>query len=197
MTDTKEARRVIIKLSQVIEGIEAKASLVGINTLRGLMQRRIFNEGKKADGSAIGSYSMKVMYLNVGSFSKANPLLGSGVAAGLGTALARQKRFKNGKARKTLKLEKGYYQLRTLAKRQNSYVDTELTGELRDSIITGSFGRRAVLGFLNNRNVKKAGYLEDKFNGDIYNPSESEIQLTINVVLDLIEKEVAKELNSI
>lgn len=94
-----------------------------------IMGQRIFDEGKKTDGTEIGSkYSDKPLYINPNVLKEINVK-----ATGLGVPRGKtgKTKFKNGEPHKTKYLAGGYEELREKVGRQTSFVDLRLSGELR------------------------------------------------------------------
>lgn len=94
-----------------------------------IMGQRIFDEGRKTDGSEIGSqYSEKPMYINPQVLKEM-----SVKATGLGVPRGKsgKTKFKNGQPHKTKYLAGGYEELREKVGRQTNFVDARLSGELR------------------------------------------------------------------
>lgn len=141
--------------------------------LEASIKRRPFNLGEKADGTAIGSYSTKPMYLHLptarAKYGSTLPL--SGLAA-RGKAPKGKKR---GAKARTVKGEVvplqsrfypgGYAEFRSDVGRQSDHVDLMLSGDLAGAITTGVSGNEAVVGFRTEEAQRKADGNEIRFGG--------------------------------
>jgi hypothetical protein len=98
------------------------------------MSRRIFDEGKKTDGSELTpGYSEKPIYINPDTLKKMS--VPGNIGVPMGKPKGKKKRgetvFKTGEAHKTKYLQGGYKELRNKIGRQTEHVDLKLSGELR------------------------------------------------------------------
>src|SRR3990167_4199533 len=102
------------------------------------MSRRIFDEGKRTDGSELTpGYSEKPIYVNPDTLKEMS--VPGNIGVPMGKPKGKRKRgetvFKSGKkegeVHKTKYLQGGYKELRKKIGRQTEYVDLKLSGELR------------------------------------------------------------------
>lgn len=165
--------RLIKKIGNRIAKNKNRIEIVVLKTAEGLMKQRIFNNGKASNGSQIGQYSTKDMLIGASSFANktnANSVLGS-------------KKKRKGldwvtvKGRRLAVLNGGYRHLRRLQGFQTGYVDLEINGDLRRSIVTGkSVTGGNALGFFNDEQRIIGESQEKRFKKDIFALSPQELK---------------------
>lgn len=144
------------------------------------MGERIFDEGKKEDGSEIGQYSTKPTYISLAVAPKPK---------GRPTGKTGKSKFKNGEDHKSKYFPSGYKGYRENIGRQTAHVDLSLTGELRMD-----FGNqrpvaepRKITDFEyqirldKDIDQKKRAGAEEKY-GEIFTPSEPEKELFFKTI---------------
>lgn len=135
------------------------------------MIERVFDAGIDANGSKIGSYSTKPIYVSLAGQSsqvRSSSLKGAG-------KYSRDPKFKNGQPRKSQYFPDGYSGYRAAVGRQNQKVDLRLTGSLLRSIQVGQTQSTVTLGFNNDKEFMKAVGNEERFNKTIFSASEAEL----------------------
>jgi hypothetical protein len=154
------------------------------------MGERIFDEGKKADESGIGStYSVKPIYVNPEKLTVKKSI---GVKEGKTGKRVFKTGKKAGQPHKTKYLAGGYKELRQKVGRQTSKVDLKFSGELRmDFANTTSENAPATPQKVNELeyivrldkpiNQDKREGLEEKY-GTIFTPSQKEKELFFKTI---------------
>ena len=169
-----------------------------LNKLNGRIKRRVFLEGKNSSGSGIGTYSTKPYYASLNATRKryGGRVKASGLKA-RGKNSAAQK-FKNGKPRKSRYLQDGYKEFRQQVGRgkNGGKINLDLTGQLRDSIITGTANKRLVIGVKDARNTKLRKVLELKY-GQVFQPTNTEKNAFEDNVTKAIQKNIETVLRNL
>jgi hypothetical protein len=165
--------RLINKIGNRIAKKSNRIEIVVLKTVEGLMKRRIFNSGIASDGSKIGNYSTRPILVGASSFankSKARNVLGS----------KKRRRdeidWRTVKGRRLAVFPGGYKQLRRVQGFQTAYVDLEVNGDLRRSIVVGKSGTDNVIGFFNDDQRIIGRAQEDRFKKDIFAISTKELK---------------------
>ena len=181
------------KLNRQIEAV----AISEINKLLAKFKTRVFNQGKAANGSPIGQYSNKPLYVSV---SKEGSRYKTRIGSQIDNTRLKPRgkandspKFKNGKPRKSSYFGGGYKEFRQAVKRQNGYVDLNLSGQLFFDVrvfkIRGGFLEIAIQ---NRDSIDKARGNEKRFSKDIFSISEKEAAATIekisNIAADLAVK---------
>lgn len=170
----------------IIRSLEAQQRVVfiGMNNLRADLLERIFDSGIASDGSKIGSYSTKPIYVSKASSSsqvRSSSLKPKGKNSN-------DSKFANGKERRSQYFPGGYKEYRGTVGRQSDKVDLRLTGSLQLSIQLGQSDNGQTLAFNNDDQLRKASGNERRFGKVIFDPSKEEIDTLTN----LWEKEVTE-----
>ena len=174
------------KISEaIIRSLEAQqASLfLGMNNLRADMLKRIFDTGNASDGSKIGSYSTKPIYVS----TKGNSQVRSSSLRPKGKN-SNEPKFENGKDRKSQYFPGGYKEYRSTVGRQSDKIDLRLTGSLQLSIQLGNTDNGQVIAFNNDEQLRKAEGNEKRFGKIIFDPSKEEV----DALTEMWEKEVTE-----
>lgn len=147
------------------------APFVSIVTVEGSLKHRIFNEGLDSNDTKIGDYddTKKQTFL---------------------TGLAKPSLTKKA----TVKLKKigeslTYKQLREVAGLQTDYVDLQFTGNLKNSIVTGTEGEKATLNFNNQKELEIANFQTKKWKKPIFQATEKEKEEAKDNMLNFIREE--------
>lgn len=147
------------------------------------MKRRIFDKGTATDGTQIGKYSDKPIYVNPFA-TEGLPKFKPQGKNGLG-------KFQNGRAKVTRYFGGGYKEYRGAVGRQNQTVDLNLTSSLFLSFKTGVKNGAVVLGFNNREKGDLMRHHEDRYRKAIATPNNDERNIAFEVardeILDLIE----------
>lgn len=169
--------------NSVINVLKAQKQAIneGMFELEADLKDRIFLDGKDSEGSAIGNYSTKPIYVSVSGTSqvRSSSLKPRGKNSQKGQR--NQGTFKNGKERKSMYLPGGYSEYRKVVGRQNKTVDLNLTGSLLKDIRVDPSEGISRLVFTTDEKVKIAAGNETRFGKTIFDPTSQEIE-------NLIEK---------
>jgi len=162
-------------LRSVIQTNKGRIQTIACKAVEGSMKRRIFNTGKRTDGSLIGHYKSYPAYFGREAFVKKGS-------------------FSPDEGRKTMFFSQGWGggsdSLRAVQGRQTAKVDFDYSGSLRASLIVGSNGSNVVLGFSDLEEIAKKNGLERRY-GVVFSPSENEIKAGEDAALIAI-KDLAK-----
>lgn len=143
------------------------------------MQNRIFNKGLAADSSKIGTYSTEPIYVSV-------PYKGL-PKSGLKKVGKVRKDGKAKKTKKTSYMEKGYKEFRGKVGRENSFVNLDLTGSLRLSMIVDKKNQsQVVLRIKKSKDTEKARANETRFGKNIFSMTLAEKK----IFLEALEREI-------
>lgn len=144
------------------------------------MTRRVFNDGKKGDGSKIGTYSTEPMYASKKAFKKQGAFKGQGKNS-------KKQSFKNKKPRKSMYLQQGYKQLKQVQGYESGFVNLTYSADLRNDFASklAIEGESVVLRLSREINKKKSEGLTEKYGSTLLKHTKSE--------RDFFEKEVTKK----
>jgi hypothetical protein len=178
---------------------------------------RIFDTGVKASGQ-IGAYATKPMYAdqkefsNTGSFQPTGkpviriskgvlPLkrrsLDSHTPRPSATPLQRGNtgpgQFKNGKARRSMYLQNGYQQLKSVQGLESSFVDLTYTGDLRNDLTENLVATESgfTSGVSSETNAQKIAGLMTKYGDDLFDLTEDEKQFFKTTVKQLVNAAIS------
>jgi hypothetical protein len=165
----------IKSVKQIIEeALNKKAlneiALPDFKVFEAVYKERIFVKGKATDGKGIGQYDTKPFYVNPSS----EALRGVKKSGFKPMGKNGKSKFKNGKSKKTKYLKSGYSQFRSLAGRNSSFVDLNLSGASLQTIQAGIKGKNLVLGFTNQNRLVILESQEARFKKDIFKPTKDE-----------------------
>jgi hypothetical protein len=180
----KEIERRIARLAQVIARAKDRALILAINQLEADFKTRIFTEGRKPSGAAIGSYSTKETYVSIAG---AQAKYGSQIKTSALTPKGKNGsgKFKNGNTKKSQYFDDGYAGFRAQVGRQTSKVDLNLTGNLQNQIVSGTSENGVALGYLDSGSEQLAKNLEAKY-GEVFTPSDDEVEAIFDILQDEI-----------
>lgn len=170
----------------------AGVAIVVVKELEADFKRRIFNDGKATNGSKIGSYSTKGIYVNPSKPKKGLPKGKLSKLKPRGKNPKSGQFFKNGKKRKTAYLDDGYKQLRSVFGRQNQKIDLSLTGTLRLNIKALQRGSGAALAFTDLRGQLISAGQEHRKKKRIFRVSQAEKRKMFDNTRRLIRQAIAK-----
>ena len=146
-----------------------QVSLVAAKAAEAELKRRVFNDGKAADGSMIGSYSTKE-----GRFGE--------------SAFAVKGAFRPDAGKRSMLLTGGYAELRRINGRQADYVDLQYTGSLIRSITTRATGGAHAVVISNNGDADIARHNEARFGKAIFAAGKTELEAIERAVIFEIER---------
>lgn len=171
MTITLTASAIDVSaITRTLNANKVRIQTSAVKAVEGVMKRRIFNLGRKTDGSAIGDYKEYRAYFSLSDY-------------------VRKSAFNPKEGRKTVRFDNGWKGLREANGRQGEYVDLDYSSSLRAGLIVGTSGNNVVLGFSDKGEIDKANGNEKRY-GVIFAHSEKEkevglqaAQLAMNEVL--------------
>lgn len=164
-----------------VSGKREELQTIAANEAEAYLKQRIFVYGLDIDLNLISkSYSKNTLYINPKRVDKLLP------KTKLNSLLNKQPKKKNGKARKTVKFTDGYEGFRKAVNRKVDKVDVDLTSTLRDSIQVGEFRGSPALGIVSEDMVDRAGYLEEKYDKEIFG---TDIEL-IDIIDELVDEKL-------
>lgn len=192
----------------IVEVIKARevAAISGMNNLKADTVERIFQRGEATDGSAIGGYSTKPIYVPVKKNSqyKSSGLKPRGKEKGSRAAAKTSKtklvtrRYRGDEEeftnttkeeRKSMYMPGGYLEFREVVGRETNTVNLNLTGQTQQEL--GSPTVRNGLPsieFVNDKTVEIAAGNEEHFGKTIFAVPEQEIDTFVGNVLDAQEQ---------
>ena len=167
--------------------------IIGAATETHLMQMsRIFDTGEKASGR-IGAYATAPMYADAKQFSKPGAFLPSGkplqrVYTKKTKAPANIGQFKNGKPRKSMYLQNGYRQLKSVQGLESGFVNLSYTADLRNDITQHLVSTTVgfACGVTSAMNAQKLAGLKDKYGNDLFELNRTEKEFFKTAVKQLI-----------
>jgi hypothetical protein len=191
-SELKDLEQRLIALAKIAAGAVDKAKVAGANQIEADFKTRVFTNGKKTDGSDIGSYSTDPTYVSIdGAKKKYGSQLKSSALQPIGKTGSRK--FKNGNPHKSEYFGDGYSGFRAKVGRQNQKIDLNLTGNLQDSIATGLTQTGLQLGFINGAAAELADHHDTRF-GEIFTTSDEEQDAVIEVMSEIIIEELVQSL---
>lgn len=156
-------------MAEVIDSIDKLNAFIqsdrnirtALTTTLAIHKPRIFVQGLDGTGNKIGTYGTKKI-----SISKKNQARNTGKTY-----------FKGGYAeyKRAIGKNPGYVILRNT---DQMYMDYGLVGA------SGKYG----FGFRNSKNYDKSQWMEDKYKKDIFELSDSELNVLVNVLVDQLDK---------
>lgn len=148
----KQFQSTLNKYIKAIETRREEIVLVAAISTLAEMQNRIFNFGLNSKNMLIGKYSRKPIYVKSPYPQVKNKNL--------------KKIGKTGKkTKKTAYFAKGYWEFRQKAGRPNKFVNLDLTGSLRLSMVVGRYRRGYAIGFNSKRSYLIMKGNEERFGG--------------------------------
>lgn len=158
-----------------------RTQTVAMKQLEADMKERVFNDGKAADGSSIGHYSIKPLYATQDEFSVRSKFKPQGKNSS-------SQYFQTGNKRKSQYVPGGYKELRAIQGFSTETVNLDYTGSLRHSITVGTVGTNVVLGFADKERFEIAEGNEGRFHKEIFTPSKRERETVTKVVFHELDK---------
>ena len=154
-----------------------------------VVQTRIHEQGKATDGSAIGEYSTKPIYVS----AKANP--GNAGLFGTPTGKTGKSKFSSGEKKGQLHTSKyfagGYDEFKTeIGRNQLGSVNLSLSGQLNLQLSIQASSNGFGLGWSNDEMFNRALALENKYGKRIWALSDDEKGLCNKIAGEYIRKHV-------
>lgn len=131
-----------------------------INSVLAAQKERIFENGKDSSNSQIGTYSTKPI-----SISKKNQSRNTG------------KTYFKG----------GYREYKSLIGKGSEFVNSRNTDQMMMDLGTTISGNEYGIGFSNSFNADKRDWMEEKYGKEIYNTTDEEDDIFINVIQSKID----------
>lgn len=139
------------------------------------IKNRVFKDGLDANGAKIGSYSTDPIYVSIAGAKKR---YGSQIPTSKLKPSGKRnkgKNFLNGNPRKSQYFERGYAGFRDFMGRDTSTVNLDLTGNLMNSIATGTDRNVTTIRFINKEAGELSEHLEDRFGKTVFTASQAEV----------------------
>lgn len=160
MADTLTS--VIDKINRAIR--DEKHLRVALTTVLAVHKPRIFEDGKAADGSKIGTYSTDKI-----SISRKNQAKNTG------------KTYFKG----------GYSEYKTAIGKNPGYVNLVNTGQMQSDYGLKRFGEnRFGMGFQNEHNYNKSQWMQEKYDKDIFDHTQGEL----DIIASVLETQIANSI---
>lgn len=187
-----------------------EAEEVGIKTAEAIIKERVFNEGRKMDGTLIGAYSSKPFYAEKSEFvvqgafvpsgknakqiiNKKSFIPNSSIPESGGVGIGRKQKFVDKaktKERISMYLPGGYAQLRQIQGREIDFVNLQYSGDLNHSIQYSIIQDEATLAIYGSDQVAKKQKIETKYGAPIFSLSQAEREVTIESMDHYISSKV-------
>lgn len=142
--------------------------------LEAMYKRRIFDNGLKSDGSQIGEYSNKPIYVGKDEFVRKAAFKPHGKPDANG-----KKRTKN----KTMFIAGGYSEFRSIQGRETNHINFKYSGSEERAFKTMKFGNAALFGNTDLNESIKIESQQEKF-GNTFELSEGEKQFIRDEIQD-------------
>lgn len=159
-----------IHLQRIARRLDEQMPDVGVVVAMGELEAewkdRVFNRGEAADGSDIGQYSTKPAYYSKAAFIRTGAFKPKGKNGGGAT-------FENGNPRKSMYLQGGYSELRSIQGRSTEVVNLKYGGSLERAFRVYKFGSEVLFGNADPIEHQKVLGNEERF-GDWASLQESE-----------------------
>lgn len=144
--------------NKVVKAIkDPRPRKVAATTVLAIQKDRIFNKGKATDGSQIGTYSTNPI-----SISQSKQARQTG-----------QTYFKG-----------GYSEYKSKIGKNPGYVNLRNTDQMMADFGVIQNGDELAIGFQNDANGDKMGWLEEKYGNDIAENSDKEVDTFVTVLID-------------
>lgn len=185
---TKSINDAIRRINGIIEDIKVispKVELYSANLALQIVLRRVFNEGKAADGTQIGEYDeeRKSKFL----VKKSEKFLTKKQRA-----ILAKKRLKIGKNNTEDFEGLTYKELRELKGLQTDFVDLQFTGRLFESIQVVQKEGKATVAITDKDRAKISDYLEDKYEKTIFALGKDEKLEVMEKTSIFAQREISK-----
>ena len=137
-------------------------------------QKRIFEDGRNADGGIIGKYSTDPLYVNPKNSPRTFSPKGK----------TGKTKFADGTPHVTRYFPTGYKGFRTAAGKVNPTVNLKLFGDLSRSYVPGFIGNKYCYGFISDKFDKIATGNEEHFRTSVFEASDQEVDIFIESLLE-------------
>lgn len=154
-----ELLNIVNKVNNAIRSPQIRR--IAASTVLSKQKPRIFEQGLAENGSKIGTYGTKPISI-----------------------------AKNRQARNTGKtfFKGGYSEYKTAIGKNPGYVNLVNTGQMQSDYGLIVNGEQLAFGFQNDVNADKAGWMETKYDKEIFELTDSEFELYINTTLYELDK---------
>jgi hypothetical protein len=156
-----ELTAIMNKIERVVKS--DKTNRTALTTVLAVHKKRIFNDGKDADGSQIGTYSTNTI-----SIAKKNQARNTD-----------QTYFKG-----------GYSEYKSAIGKNPGFVNLRNTDQMMMDYGLIVSGDDYGLGFQNEENYNKSQWMEEKYKKPIFEPSNEEIDLHARTLTAIVEAEL-------
>lgn len=151
----------------------------------GEMKTRIHEQGKAADGSDIGTYSKKPIYVSI----TANP----GKSFGRPIGKSGKSKFASGKKKgqdhKSRYFPQGYSEYKTaIGRNQLGKVNLSLSGQLNSQLALIATSRGYGLGWPDDEKLKRSAFLEKKYGKKIWALAGKEKEIALAAAENVIKR---------
>lgn len=154
-------------------------------SMLGVVKTRIHEEGKATDGTLIGVYSKKPLYISI----KAN----AGRSFGAPVGKTGKSKTKAGKPHTSKYYPQGYYQFKTeIGRNQLGTVNLSLSGQLNSQLTIRATERGYGIGWNDAEKLRRARFLERKYKKRIWSLSKEERDLALAIAQRLISNAILK-----
>ena len=186
----QEAARLLRLIPGAIQQAVETEQQLAIMDMEADIKGRVFRDGLDANGREIGQYSTDPIYVSVaGAKKRYGSQLPTSKLRGRGKG-KRGNKFKNGNPRKSQYFEKGYAGFREYMGRDISKVNLDLTGNLMNSISSGTNGNVSVIEFQNSESSELAGHLEKNFGKTIFEANRTEVEKLTERLEDAVNRTI-------
>lgn len=184
----KQASEVLRLMVPALEQAMETEQAIAIIDLEGDIKQAVFYMGVDANGQQIGIYSTDEMYVSIkGARDRWGSQLPTSRLKGRGRNSNKAK-FKNGNPRKSMYFSDGYSGFRAYMGRAVDKVNLNLTGNLSNSISSGSTKNVSTVSFLNTEQAELASHLEKKYGVTIFAASNVMVERLVERLTDAATK---------
>jgi hypothetical protein len=156
-----ELTAIMNKIERIVKSEQTNRT--ALTTSLALHKKRIFNDGKDADGSQIGTYSTSPI-----SIAKKNQARNTG------------KTYFKG----------GYGEYKSAIGKNPGFVNLRNTDQMMMDYGMVVSGDDYGWGFQNEENYNKSQWMEEKYKKEIFAPSDAEIDLTARTLTAIVESQL-------
>ena len=184
--DTDKILGLAAKLEVVLPGGKGNEDMERevATTMVAEIGNRIHNQGKATDGSDIGTYSTKPIYVN--------PKNAAGKTFKTAGKNSAESKFKNGKPRATRYFGGGYSEFKsTIGRNQLGKVNLSLSGDMNQKFVVIPTEQGYGVGWNEEEYKQRAEYFEKKYGKPIWSWSADEINIAIAICKEYISNAVS------
>lgn len=153
----------------IVNHIKEDAMLPAANTMLAEYKERIFSDGKDSNGAKIGDYSRTEQYFNKEQFVRKGAFRAQGKTG--------KKKHDNGVPYKSMYLQEGYYQLRSIQGRDVSGKNYNYSGSLSRAIQVYKTETGVAIGIAEKRESIKLRANENRDGKNVSGATDKELQI--------------------